>query len=370
MTVGAKSGIILVIGVQLKGKTEVHMKLKSIISSALSAIIIAGAVPFVNIGTNAGQSDRSEPTEIMSGKVSYQEQIAGAAAATTTKKASTTTTTKKTATTTTTTKKATTTTTTTTSTTTTTTTTTRKAEQGKPIFKLSSTEICESEASERRERVTVSVEGADKLYCETLIYLYFDSRLTIEGAVKGEAIGQLTTGQALGDTKDFLVLTTGGDTDAGRDGLMWSIDVTLPADCKAGDVFGFEVGQSKYGRIEPLFTNFAHDEKGEAMTRYIFSRGLDKGSIRIIEDPPYSLGDVNNDKLVDSVDASLVLHEYAAVSSGMATTFTDKRQILAADVNNDGKTDSVDASTILAYYAYISSHSDKVSLEEFINKKG
>lgn len=326
------------------------MRIKSIISAALSAIVIAGAVPFVNISADAGQSDRSEPTETMSVSGGYHDQLADSAAASTTKKAAATTTTKK-------------------ITTTTTTTTTTKAVQGKPIFKLSSTEVCESEASERRERVTVSVEGADKLYCETLIYLYFDSRLTIEGAESGEAIGQLTTAQALGDTKDFIVLATGGDTDAGMDGLMWSIDVTLPTDCKAGDVFGIEVGQSKYGKIEPVFTNYAHDEKGEAMTEHIFSLGLGKGSIRIIEDPPYPLGDVNNDKLIDSVDASLVLHEYAAISGGMATTFSDKRQNLAADVNNDGKIDSVDASAILAYYAYISGNNDKVSLEEFISKK-
>ena len=241
--------------------------------------------------------------------------------------------------------------------------------QGKPIFKLSHTEVYISEAPNRKEQVTISVEGADKLYSESVIYVYFDKRLKIGEAVRGTAIDQLTSGQAVGDTRDFMVFTTGGSEDAGKDGLMWTIDVTLPADCKAGDVYSFEIGESKYGKIQPLFTNFANDDKGKAMTKYIFSEGLDKGSIRILEDPPYALGDINNDRFVDSVDASALMREYALVSSGKDSIFTDKRQALAADVNSDGRADSVDASAILAYYAYNSGAETKIGIDEFIKNK-
>ena len=85
----------------------------------------------------------------------------------------------------------------------------------------------------------------------------------------------------------------------------------------------------------------------------------------------YELGDVNNDKHIDSVDASMILAEYARLSSNQNAKF-DSRQIKAADVNYDGKTDSNDASLILAYYAYSATLQDgevKRSLADFVGKK-
>lgn len=66
-----------------------------------------------------------------------------------------------------------------------------------------------------------------------------------------------------------------------------------------------------------------------------------------------SMGDVNADGLVDAVDATLVLTEYARLSTGSDYSFTDS-QIAVADINSDGLVDAVDASLILAYYAYLS----------------
>ena len=71
-----------------------------------------------------------------------------------------------------------------------------------------------------------------------------------------------------------------------------------------------------------------------------------------------SLGDVDSDGRVDSNDASLVLSEYALVSTGQPGVFdSDARQ--AADVNSDGQTDSSDVSLILDYFAYVSTGGDK-----------
>ena len=274
---------------------------------------------------------------------------------TTTSKATTTTTSKKT-----------TTTTTTTSTTSTTTTTVKPAVQGKPEFRISSTEVYRYQARGKSLQLNLSVDGADGLYCDTLIYVYYDKRLKAGEAVSGSAIEKLTPEQAFGDTGDFLVLTTAGSENAGRDGVMWELNFTLPEDARAGDVYEISIGPSKYGEIQPLFTNFDYDDKGTAMTEYIFSKGLAKGSFIIKEDPPYIAGDVNNDKAVNAVDASRTLMEYAFVSSGHEPTFTEEWQILAADVNRDDKIDAVDASLILSYYAHISSTSDKQSMEEFI----
>ncbi len=64
----------------------------------------------------------------------------------------------------------------------------------------------------------------------------------------------------------------------------------------------------------------------------------------------YLKGDVNEDKTVDSSDASSVLAEYARTATGNPATFTSNQK-LAGDVNEDTFVDSSDASKILAYYA-------------------
>ena len=80
------------------------------------------------------------------------------------------------------------------------------------------------------------------------------------------------------------------------------------------------------------------------------------------------LGDINSDGLVDAVDASGVLAEYAKLSSknGKGDFTADQRK--AADVDKNDKVDSVDASKILAYYAYLSKSTTgaKMSIEDFV----
>lgn len=66
-----------------------------------------------------------------------------------------------------------------------------------------------------------------------------------------------------------------------------------------------------------------------------------------------SLGDVNSDGKISAIDASMVLSEYAELSSGNETSFTPK-QIAAADIDGNGRTDASDASKILRYYADLS----------------
>ncbi|MBR6967055.1 MAG: leucine-rich repeat protein [Ruminococcus sp.] len=64
-------------------------------------------------------------------------------------------------------------------------------------------------------------------------------------------------------------------------------------------------------------------------------------------------GDVNGDGYIDAVDASDVLAEYARLSSGGDSGFTETQRS-CADYNGDGFTDAVDASEILAKYAALS----------------
>ena len=59
------------------------------------------------------------------------------------------------------------------------------------------------------------------------------------------------------------------------------------------------------------------------------------------EKPPYTLGDVNSDGKINSVDAVLILQSYVGLI---------ELDLGPADVNFDGKINSVDAVKVLQYY--------------------
>lgn len=82
---------------------------------------------------------------------------------------------------------------------------------------------------------------------------------------------------------------------------------------------------------------------------------------------PVKYGDINDDGIVDAVDASAILRHYALTSTNGEGVFT-KEQETAADVNKDGIADSVDASLILRYYAYCSTTADPKSIEDFLKE--
>ena len=71
--------------------------------------------------------------------------------------------------------------------------------------------------------------------------------------------------------------------------------------------------------------------------------------------------------MVDAVDSSLILSEYAALSSGKPGKFSNEQK-KAADVDENGMTDAVDASMVLAYYSYLSSGGSIADMREWRKK--
>lgn len=67
----------------------------------------------------------------------------------------------------------------------------------------------------------------------------------------------------------------------------------------------------------------------------------------------YILGNTNGDTLIDANDATVILAEYSATSTG-GTGVLSENEKKAADIDADGKIGSADASLILAYYSYTS----------------
>ena len=81
-------------------------------------------------------------------------------------------------------------------------------------------------------------------------------------------------------------------------------------------------------------------------------------------------GDINNDGGINAVDASLILREYAMLSSGKPKSFS-AAQKKAADIDGNGITDAVDSSLTLSYYAYVSTLENgntAESIKEYIKK--
>lgn len=75
------------------------------------------------------------------------------------------------------------------------------------------------------------------------------------------------------------------------------------------------------------------------------------------DNPGTLMKDVNFDGVINAVDASMVLGEYARTSAGLEPTFT-QTQVYVADTDYDGQVTAVDASRILKTYSQASAGMD------------
>ncbi|MDE6832747.1 MAG: hypothetical protein K2J39_00650 [Ruminococcus sp.] len=69
--------------------------------------------------------------------------------------------------------------------------------------------------------------------------------------------------------------------------------------------------------------------------------------------------------MVDAVDATAVLVEYANLSTSGNETFSSEQKS-AGDVNSDNMIDAVDASMILSFYAYLSTGGTESDMSKWI----
>lgn len=80
----------------------------------------------------------------------------------------------------------------------------------------------------------------------------------------------------------------------------------------------------------------------------------------------YVLGDISGDMFINSVDASVILEQYALLSTGKDYTISADL-LKAGKLTADDTVDSADASAVLAYYAFMSV-GGKGSLKNFLEK--
>lgn len=161
----------------------------------------------------------------------------------------------------------------------------------KPTMSASKITLTESEAKANPTvTVEVSVSGADKMYASTGVHLYYDQRLTMAiddfgypDVVYGDAAAKLDqkTAEPGKTEKGGLFVASGAKADFGRDGVLYSINFTLPEDVAAGEKYDLDLAYE----AGDLFTNNADDLEGRLMEGYMFTQGLSDGYIEIVEDP-------------------------------------------------------------------------------------
>lgn len=94
----------------------------------------------------------------------------------------------------------------------------------------------------------------------------------------------------------------------------------------------------------------------------IFDYFSEKKALEYPEPP--SMGDVNDDGIVDSSDASFILAEYSVISTGGKSFLNDEFKSVA-DVNGDGLIDASDASEILDFYSFSSTSGIEMDMSEW-----
>jgi hypothetical protein len=141
--------------------------------------------------------------------------------------------------------------------------------------------------------ISISVEGANAKYCSTGMHFYYDNRLEAVkdpfGRVnvgKGPAINYLSAVEYKEDptavdynTTDNkfggVFFSTAGNADMGLDGVMFTLEFTIPDDAKEGDVYPFNIlyRENEYGT--DLFAAKAKtEESSKLMQAYAFTLGI------------------------------------------------------------------------------------------------
>ena len=248
------------------------------------------------------------------------------------------------------------------------------------------------------DRLTIKPDNSGKIAqkCEALSDMDFDCKKYVEGQL-------------------FLSIYSGSGH--GSDGAAWTVDFVLPSDASVGDVYpiGVEYYEDEY--THDCFQNVPSDDKSDLMEAWFFKNGIHNGYIRICEkqtepptdpvtdlptdpvtdpptdpvtepptdpvtepptapvtdpptdpvtDPPtdpvtqpnekeYSLGDVDGNGRINTIDATKVLREVSLLANNKPGAFNDK-QWIAADLNFDGRINVTDATLVMRYCAYLANN--------------
>ncbi len=214
------------------------------------------------------------------------------------------------------------------------------------------------------QRVYFSLVGATENVGIMKFHVFYDTRLRIRENSKGEVVttGKMlenfTTGSKMIENGQFAFYAYSSEDQELNRGCIFTIDFIVPENAEMGDVYPIGIVYQDDGIVADTFIKGKQDMAGRLQMTYVFTKGIYNGYIKILGEKPYLPGDVNKDRQVNAVDASLILEYYALMSTNMESDLTDDQKKLA-DINNDGQIDTIDASAILSYYAETSTNKEQ-----------
>ena len=206
----------------------------------------------------------------------------------------------------------------------------------KPVTDVTKIVVGKDQAGQQ-VKVQISVDNANAKFCSTGMHFYYDSRLTLETdpfgdplVKKGAGTEYLGTIKIQADptaAKDFgsqwngVFFATAESADKGLNGVLYEMNLTIPADAKEGDVYPLDVIYRSNKNAKDLFTNKANDETGKIMQAYFFTQGI-YNSARTYTSPadePAYVADVMNGS---TYDGYIAIEKIEETTTAPVTTTT------------------------------------------------
>lgn len=150
------------------------------------------------------------------------------------------------------------------------------------------------------------------------------------------------------------------------EGQYYYLDPTWDMKFQGRSFYYFLKGTDDFDSAAPTLMHYATNEDQKTFPDYQSEEFRKAYPIAqtAYPTPRYSYGDVNGDRIIDAIDSSFILSEYARLSSGGMSSFS-QTQTSYADIDHNGIVDSVDASLVLLYYAKVSNGAD-ITLSDLI----
>lgn len=161
----------------------------------------------------------------------------------------------------------------------------------KPTLKIDKLEVPASAAG-TKQRVALTISGADNKYCTTFLHVNYDNRLDVSDSKSvsfGTAVSKLSKSHDV--SSDCIFLCTDGSEDNGKDGEYAYIDFTIPADAAPGDLYPIGIEYYNGSTSNDEFTDSFDSPEGQLMQSYLFTNGIENGYIKIAEDEPVQSDD-------------------------------------------------------------------------------
>jgi len=154
-----------------------------------------------------------------------------------------------------------------------------------------------AEIAGKNVTIEFTLDGAAQQYSTTGIHFQWDDRLTVVPnpvglyAESGAALKYADQSTAENNGKNGVFVASGAQSDTrGANGVMWTVEVKVPADAKAGDVFPIDIyfdtaGENARGDLFRKQSDKAETQESKLMQAYFFTQGINSSQTNPSTDP-------------------------------------------------------------------------------------